>query len=100
MKYPPNLNELEALLFNHFYKSKLVLESAVNYTKNVSNNLLSYLLSGYIEISNNIAKRTIKHFVINRIVFITTTSFNRERYTTLLFSYIRNAHMIKLNVSK
>lgn len=96
----PILKELEELLFNHVYKQGSALEGAVNYAKNVWSDLSTYLSSGYIEISNNIAERAVKPFVINRKVFMTSGSYDGARYTTLLFSIIRTARMNDLNVSK
>ncbi|MFH1693625.1 MAG: transposase, partial [Bacillota bacterium] len=62
--------------------------------------LTTYLSSGYIEISNNIAERAVKPFVINRKVFMTCGSYAGARYTTLLFSIIRTARLNDLNVSQ
>jgi hypothetical protein len=99
-EHPPILKELEELLFNHVYKPGSALEGAVNYAKNIWSDLSTYLSSGYIEISNNIAERAVKPFVINRKVFMTSGSYDGARYTTLLFSIIRTARMNDLNVSR
>ena len=99
-EHPIILKELENLLFNHVYKPGAALESAVNYAKNVWSDLSTYLSSGYIEISNNIAERAVKPFVINRKMFMTSGSYDGARYTTLLFSIIRTARINDLNVSK
>jgi len=99
-EHPPILKELEELLFNPVYKPGSALEGAVNYAKKVWPELTTYLSSGYIEISNNIAERAVKPFVINRKVFMTSGSYDGARYTTLLFSIIRTARMNDLNVSK
>ncbi|MCF7931409.1 MAG: IS66 family transposase [Acholeplasmataceae bacterium] len=99
-EHPIILKELEELLFNHDYKPGSALEGAVNYAKKVWPELTTYLSSGYVEISNNIAERAVKPFVINRKVFMTSGSYDGARYTTLLFSIIRTARMNDLNVSK
>jgi transposase len=99
-EHPPILKELEDLLFNPVYKPGSALEGAVKYAKNIWSDLSTYLTSGYIEISNNIAERAVKPFVINRKVFMTSGSYDGARYTTLLFSIIRTARMNDLNVSK
>jgi transposase len=99
-EHPSILKELEELLFNHDYKPGSALEGAVNYAKKVWPELTTYLSSGYVEISNNIAERAVKPFVINRKVFMTSGSYDGARYTTLLFSIIRTARMNDLNVSK
>jgi hypothetical protein len=99
-EHPPILKELEDLLFNHVYKPGSALDGAVKYAKNIWSDLSTYLTSGYIEISNNIAERAVKPFVINRKVSMTSGSYDGARYTTLLFSIIRTARINDLNVSK
>jgi len=84
-EHPLILKELEDLLFNPVYKPGSALEGAVNYAKKVWPELSTYLTSGYIEISNNIAERAVKPFVINRKVFMTSGSYDGARYTTLFF---------------
>jgi transposase len=99
-EHPAILKELEDLLFNPVYKPGSALDGAVKYAKNIWHDLSTYLTSGYIEISNNIAERAVKPFVINRKIFMTSGSYDGARYTTLLFSIIRTARMNDLNVSK
>jgi len=96
----PILKALEGLLFNEVYKKDSAIEDAVNYTKKIWIELKTYLLSGYVEISNNIAERAVRPFVINRKVFMTSGSYDGARYTTLLFSIIRTARLNDLNVEK
>ena len=62
--------------------------------------LNTYLSNGYVEISNNIAERAVRPFVINRKVFMTSGSYDGARYTTVLFSMIRTAVINNINVSK
>lgn len=98
--HPRILKELEDLIFGCEYKSNSAIEQAVAYTKKVWPELSTYLTSGYVEISNNIAERAVKPFVINRKVFMTAGSYDGARYSTLLFSIIRTARINDLNVSK
>jgi transposase len=98
--HPKILKELESLIFDHEYKPGSAIEQAVAYTKKVWPDLSTYLSSGYVEISNNIAERAVKPFVINRKVFMTAGSYDGARYSTLLFSIIRTARINDLNVSK
>ncbi len=98
--HPKILKELEALIFDHIYKPGSAIEQAVDYTKKVWPDLSTYLSSGYVEISNNIAERAVKPFVINRKVFMTAGSYDGARYSTLLFSIIRTARINDLNVSR
>ncbi|WP_441361611.1 IS66 family transposase [Acholeplasma laidlawii] len=96
----PILDKLEDLLFNHTYKPNSAIEGAVNYAKNIWSDLNTYLSNGYVEISNNIAERAVRPFVINRKVFMTSGSYDGARYTTVLFSMIRTAIINNINVSK
>lgn len=98
--HPQILKELETLIFNPVYKPNSAIFGAIAYTKKVWPELKTYLSSGYVEISNNIAERAVKPFVINRKVFMTSGSYVGARYTTLLFSIIRTARLNDLNVSK
>jgi len=58
---------------------------AVKYARNIWSDLSTYLSSGYIEISNNIAERAVKPFVINRKVVMTSESYDGDRYTRYSF---------------
>ncbi|MDX9807784.1 MAG: transposase [Acholeplasma sp.] len=75
------------------------MEGAINSTKKVWNELFTYMNSGYIEISNNIAERAVKPFVLNRKVFMTSGSYAGARYTTEIFSIIRTARINHINMS-
>lgn len=96
----PLMAFLRALLFNHVYKPNSAIAGAVNYAKNIFDDLQTYLTNGYVEISNNIAERAIRPFVINRKVFMTSGSYAGARYTTILFSIIQTAKINNLQVSK
>ena len=98
-EHPKILKELETLIFNNEYKTGSAIEQAVLYTKKVWPELTTYLRSGYVEISNNIAERAVKPFVLNRKIFMTSGSYDGARYTTKLFSIIRTAKINDLNVS-
>src|SRR5690606_4984078 len=90
-EHPKILKALETLIFHHEYKTGSAIEQAVLYTKKVWPELTTYLKSGYVEISNNIAERAVKPFVLNRKIFMTSGSYDGARYTTKLFSIIRTA---------
>lgn len=98
--HPLLIKKLEDLIFNHTYKPNSAIEKAVKYTKGVWKDLFTYLDSGYLEISNNIAERAVRPFVINRKVFMTSGSYAGARYTTIIFSIIRTAKLNNLQVSK
>jgi hypothetical protein len=91
--------ELEALVFNTPYKPNSAIEGAINYTKKVWSELFTYMETGYVEISNNIAERAVKPFVLNRKVFMNSGSYAGARYTTQIFSIIRTARINDINVS-
>lgn len=53
--------------------------------------MLPYLDNDYLELSNNLAERCVKPFVVNRNVFQTSGSEAGAIYTVKLFSIIRTA---------
>jgi len=96
----PIIKDLEDLIFNNTYKPNSAIEGAVNYVKSNWNELLTYFESGYLEISNNLAERAIKPFVINRKSFMASGSYAGARYTTKIFSIIRSALINHLDPEK
>lgn len=87
----PIINEIHDLVFNYTPKQGSAFEGAINYTKKVWDDLLPYLDEPYLELSNNLAERCVKPFVINRKVFQTSGSEAGAIYTVKLFSIIRTA---------
>lgn len=87
----PVINEIHELVFSTAPKEGSALETAINYTKKVWNDLLLYLNEPYLELSNNLAERCVKPFVVNRKVFQTSGSETGAIYTVKLFSIIRTA---------
>lgn len=87
----PIINEIHDLVFNYTPKQGSAFESAINYTKKVWGDLLPYLDNEYLELSNNLAERCVKPFVVNRKVFQTSGSEAGAIYTVKLFSIIRTA---------
>ena len=73
------------------YYEKTAIWQAANYVNSNWNELTNYLLDGHVEISNNIAERAIKPFVVQRKVFMASNSYNGAKITTILFSIIRTA---------
>ena len=68
-----------------------LLEKAVNYAKNSWNELFTYREYGYLEISNNLAERAVKPFVISRKNFLFSKTENGALASGLLFSIIQTA---------
>ena len=87
----PIINKIRDLVFNYTPKQGSAFESAINYTKKVWGDLLPYLDNEYLELSNNLAERCVKPFVVNRKVFQTSGSEAGAIYTVKLFSIIRTA---------
>ena len=87
----PIINEIHDLVFNYTPKQGSAFEGSINYTKKVWDDLLPYLDEPYLELSNNLAERCVKPFVINRKVSQTSGSEAGAIYTVKLFSIIRTA---------
>ena len=87
----PIISKIHDLVFNYTPKQGSAFESAINYTKKVWDDLLPYLDNEYLELSNNLAERCVKPFVVNRKVFQTSGSEAGAIYTVKLFSIIRTA---------
>lgn len=96
----PIIKDLKSLIFDVDYKPNSSIEVAVQYVKSNWNELLTYFENGHLEISNNLAERAIKPFVINRKVFMTSGSYAGARYTTKIFSIIRTAIINHLDPEK
>ncbi len=93
----PIINEIHDLIFSYTPKQGSAFEAAINYTKKVWDDLLPYLDNQYLELSNNLAERCVKPFVINRKVFQTSGSESGAIYTVKLFSIIRTAIINRLD---
>ena len=76
------------------------LEGAVGYMRGCWPYLKTYLSDGHIEMTNNIAERAVKPFVVARKVFQTSGSYAGARYTGKLFSIMRTAKINGLDVRK
>ena len=99
-EHTPVLTQLKVLIFETVPTPNSAFETALNYVRNIWTELLTYLEHPYLEISNNIAERAVKPFVINRKVFMTSGSYAGATYTTQLFSIIRTAMINFLDVEK
>ena len=67
------------------------------FSKKVWDDLLPYLDEPYLELSNNLAERCVKPFVVNRKIFQTSGSEAGAIYTVKLFSIIRTAIINRLD---
>ena len=68
-----------------------LLEKAVKYAKNSWDELFTYREYGYLAISNNLAERSVKPFVIARKNFLFSKTENGAQASGLLFSIIQTA---------
>ena len=68
-----------------------LLEKAVNYYKNHKQDLYTYLDNGYLDISNNLAERVVKPFVIARKNFLFCKTADGATTTGKLFSIVQTA---------
>ena len=84
-------DKLYNYIFNKDYEQGTALYKAINYTRNVWEDLWTYMDNGYVELTNNVAERAVKPFVVQRKVFQTAGSYAGARYTTIIFSIIRTA---------
>ena len=94
------INNIHDLIFNSNPAKSSHLERAIKYVRSNWDDLLTFLEDGHIELTNNIAERAVKPFVIQRKVFQTSGSYDGARYTTILFSIIRTAIINCLDVQK
>lgn len=96
----PIINQLKPYIFDTPLSPNALIEPAIKYVRGIWDDLLAYFKHPYLEISNNIAERAIKPFVINRKVFMTSGSYAGARYTTTIFSVIRTALINHLDVQR
>ena len=87
----PIIDRIKALVFGTEAKKGSALEGALGYVRKIWDDLLPYLSEPYLELSNNLAERCVKPFVVARKVFQTSGSEAGARYTVALFSVIRTA---------
>lgn len=96
----PIIEKLKQYIFEASLKPNSAYAWAVLYVRKIWSELLTYLDYPYLELSNNLAERAIKPFVINRKVFMTAGSYAGARYTTVIFSIIRTALINHLDIQK
>ena len=90
-EYQKLVDSLHDEIWNIEAQPGSLLEKAVNYAKNSWEELFTYREYGYLEISNNIAERSVKPFVIARKNFLFSKTENGAQASGLLFSIIQTA---------
>ena len=89
--YKKAIKELDDYIFSINTENNLLLEKAVNYYKNHKEDLYSYLNNGYVDMSNNLAERVVKPFVIARKNFLFCKTADGAITTGKLFSIVQTA---------
>ena len=90
-EYQILVDSLHNEIWNINAQPNSLLEKAVNYAKNSWDELFTYRDYGYLEISNNLAERSVKPFVIARKNFLFSKTENGAQASGLLFSIIQTA---------
>ena len=90
-EYQKVIQEIDKLILNIDYGSNSMLKKAVEHYKNDKDELYTFLENGYIDISNNLAERTVKPFVIARKNFMFCKTSDGAEVTGKLFSIIQTA---------
>lgn len=90
-EYQKTIKELDELIMKIDYGSNSLLKKAVEHYKNDKDELYTFLENGYIDISNNLAERTVKPFVIARKKFMFCKTSDGADVTSKLFSIIQTA---------
>lgn len=90
-EYQEPIKELDELIMMIDYDSNSLLKKAVEHYKNDKDELYTFLGNGYIDISNNLAERTVKPFVIARKNFMFCKTSDGAEVTSKLFSIIQTA---------
>lgn len=94
-KYQKILNDIDnevTVLSENITKDGLILK-AVNYYMNIKKKgeLYTFKESGYIEIDNNLAERTVKPFVIGRKNFMFCKTVSGAEITSKMYSIVQTA---------
>ena len=93
----PVLDEFLAWAATRTASSKSKLGEALTYLHNNGKELSEYLNDGRLEISNNIAERSIKPFVIDRKNFLFSNTPKGATASAVMFSIIQTAIANNLN---
>jgi len=99
-KAVPILNEFKAWADQQRVPAKSKIGKALTYLDNQWKYLVNYVLDGRLEISNNIAERSIKPFVIDRKNFLFSNTPNGACSTAVTMSVIETAKANGLNPYK
>ena len=96
-KSKPLLEEFYKWLYSANVSTKTAIGKAVQYMKDQKRYLLAFLLDGRVEMTNNLAERTIKPFVMARKNFLFSNTSNGAKSSAVIFSLIETAKANKLS---
>lgn len=99
-EYQKIISELNQIIDDINYDNNPLLEKAVKYYYNYKDELFTYLEDGHVDMSNNIAERTVKPFVIGRKNFLFCKTLEGAKYTGIAFSIVQTARANGLQVEK
>ena len=91
LRVKPVLEEFFNWADTRFASPKSKLGEALTYTRNQRPYIMNYLLDGHLDVSNNIAERSIKPFVIDRKNFLFANTPNGAEASAITFSIIETA---------
>ena len=97
-EYLNTIKELDDYILNIEETKNTLLIKAINYYKNMREELYTFLEDGHIDISNNLAERTVKPFVIARKNFLFCKTADGAIATGKAFSIVQTARANGLNV--
>ena len=92
------LDEYFALASSSLDSSDETLRKAINYSLEQKEKLSRFLEDGHIPLSNNLAERGIKPFVICQKNFLFSNTIQRAKASAIIFSIIQTARANGINV--
>ena len=90
-EYSKAIKDLDDYIYSINTNNNSLLEKAINYYKNHKQDLYTYLDNGYLDMSNNLAERVAKPFVIARKNFLFYKTADGATTTGKLFSIVQTA---------
>ena len=90
-KYQKMLDDIDSAISNIKPGPNIILEKAINHYFNDKKELYTFKESGYVDISNNLAERTVKPFVIFRKSFMFCKTKEGAETTSKAFSIVQTA---------
>lgn len=90
-QYLDIIDELNNYINSIDISNNELLEKAIKYYLNHKDELFTYLENGYVDLSNNLAERVVKPFVIARKNFLFCTTSDGAITTGKLFSIVQTA---------